>query len=139
MDIIKALGKSAFKSAFSGFAVIALSCWYNFIKEEGNGIFVMFFVLTILNFFLVFCFVVGFLLPLSRIEKKRIEEQTLFELFKRYLPIVIFPVSTAYYLIIKSEISSDTATFFFLIGMAIINQFSLGLWTFLKSLKTISA
>lgn len=135
MNILKASCKSAFKSLLCGFVGIAFCCWSD-EPERGPNLILMIFFLTALNFFLVFAFVVGFLLPLSRIEKKKIEKNTSVELLKRYLPIIIFPIALIYLFIIKSALTKDTAALLFLIGIGIINQFSIGLWTFLKELKS---
>lgn len=136
MDTLKALCKSAFRSILIGFVVITICCMNDEFHDGAEELFFMTLFLTALNFFLVFGFVVAFLIPLSRIEKKRIEEGQPVELLKRYLPVVVFPITILLFLIVKSEIRASTGPFFFAIGIGIITQFSIGLWTFLKSLKS---
>lgn len=136
MDTLQALAKSSVRSLLLGFVAIILCSMYNQFHDGGGELFFMILFLTALNFFLVFGFVVVFLIPLSRIEKKRIETDQPIELLRRYLPIIVLPITLFYSLIIGSEVNATTAAFFFTIGIVVIAQFSVGLWTFLKTLKS---
>lgn len=136
MDILKTLAKGSFMSILMGFVVITVCCLSDGLYDGSGERFIMILFLTALNFFLVFGFMVIFLIPLSRIERKRIEERQSLELLKRYLPIIVLPIIIIFSLIIKSEMGAGTAPSFFIIGAGVITQFSVGLWTFLKSLKS---
>lgn len=136
MDTLKALCKGSFVSILLGFVVIVICCMNDEFHQGSEELFFMTLFLTAFNFFLVFGFVVAFLIPLSRIEKKRIETDQPLELLRRYLPIIVFPVTIIFFLVVKSEITTSTGSFFFTIVIGVITQFSVGLWTFLKSLKS---
>ncbi|HET6225567.1 MAG TPA: hypothetical protein VFF27_04755 [Bacteroidia bacterium] len=139
MSNAKALGAAYFKNVITGFICISLGFLFLGRDESIEHLFFGFIFLTALNFFVSLVYVIAFLLPISILDKKRIEKYEVMDLFKRYLPILVFPLFGLCSVMCfvsnhKANTDNEYAVFFFIPTLVLIQTAS-GLWTFLKKLK----
>jgi hypothetical protein len=84
---------------------------------------------------LVLCVIL--LLPLSIIDKKKIEESPFAVLVKRYLPLITLPIGLLFSLVLLYDHQPDNDKYLILINLLNIYGICIsGLWFFLRKLKS---
>jgi|SRR3954463_10046429 hypothetical protein len=141
MTTLRALCIAYFKNVVAGFiGIILIRLFFWTAQGESENFFETLFLIG-LNFFLSFVFIFVFLLPLSIIQKERIKEEGAIELFKRYLPLLTMLGIILGCLIFSISNPVESKDYierygFIIVPQLLLVQASVGLWTFLKKLKS---
>ena len=132
LKIFMSLLKTYFFSFFGGILSLLtiLLLLDNNLYSEDFSIWIL--IGIFLNVFIPFLFCLVFLLPIAIIENKKIQEREFLELIKRYLPIITIPLSVLFCIILFQ----DDDYFFIIILLNIYCICCIGLWTFLRKLKS---
>lgn len=102
----------------------------------GSFDFTIFFVGTGINFVFAGLLCVFVLFPIALIEKDKIQSLPVEELFKRYLPIIVFPPAILFCFVLFSHPLTKDNYFGLIIILNVLCTGYIGLWTFLKRLKS---
>ena len=135
--IFSSLLTAYIKSSIAGFlCILMLNLFADYDLEPGDEIAFYIAGQTFLNFFISFLLCLIVFLPIAVFDKERIEKNSFEELVSWYLPIITLPLAFLFCLILFSETNQSEHHFLKTIILAMFCFSYVGLWTFIKKLKS---
>ena len=91
---------------------------------------------TFLNFLIAFFLCLTVFLPISLFDKEKIQKSSFEEAIRRYSPIITLPLSILFCLVLFSNFSPSDYNFFITVILTTFCLSYVGLWTFIKRIKS---